>query len=454
MATIVLRSQKGEPLTFSEVDSNFTELNDDLADRYTKAEADARYVQGTTQTENTFTATAGQTAFTLSEAAASSSSIMVTVDGVVQPTSAYSLSMDGLTLTLAEAPGNGASVRVLILGVAGSTNAPGDDTVTTVKLRDGAVTAAKLDDGAVTTAKLAFDGGPLSGMRNAIINGNFDIWQRGTSAVGSGFRADRFNAYLTTGSSFLQERYELTDSQRDAIGYGARYAWAGAIFDTTSSIQLVQPIEGVNSFAGQQVTVSFWAFVSTGTCTISGNLFQYFGTGGSPSSTVFNSLALSTATVTTTLTKITATITLPSISGKTLGSNGDDYLGFLLDRPAGVASFLFIAQVQVEAGPVATPFERRPIGTELALCQRYFEIFSANNRYYATVGGEVSNVPLFWTPKRATPTLAQFAAGSAFNLSSTSFTASDSVSGRMENVTAGTGDSLVHNVKISASAEL
>jgi hypothetical protein len=31
-----------------------------------------------------------------------------------------------------------------------------------------------------------------------------------------------------------------------------------------------------------------------------------------------------------------------------------------------------IAQVQIEPGPVATPFEQRPIGTELALCQRYF----------------------------------------------------------------------------------
>jgi len=267
------------------------------------------------------------------------------------------------------------------------------------------ITSRIIQDGAVTNADLAFDGGPLSGMRNAIINGNFDIWQRGTSAVGSGFRADRFNAYLTTGSSFLQERYELTDSQRDAIGYGARYAWAGAIFDTTSSIQLVQPIEGVNSFAGQQVTVSFWAFVSTGTCTISGNLFQYFGTGGSPSSTVFNSLALSTATVTTTLTKITATITLPSISGKTLGSNGDDYLGFLLDRPAGVASFLFIAQVQVEAGPVATPFERRPIGTERALCQRYFQFVTVGTRGYQNAGFSIGLDYNFVVPMRGVPTL-------------------------------------------------
>ena len=146
---VELSAALGDDANFAATVANsLAEIDQELADRYTKAEADARFVQGTTQTENTFTATAGQTAFTLSEAAASSSSIMVTVDGVVQPTSAYSLSMDGLTLTLAEAPGNGAAVRVLILGVAGNTNAPGDDTVTTVKLRDGAVTPVKLSPGA------------------------------------------------------------------------------------------------------------------------------------------------------------------------------------------------------------------------------------------------------------------------------------------------------------------
>jgi hypothetical protein len=40
------------------------------------------------------------------------------------------------------------------------------------------------------------------------------------------------------------------------------------------------------------------------------------------------------------------------------------------DTTAG--DFLYITDVQLEAGSTATDFERRPIGTELALCQRYF----------------------------------------------------------------------------------
>lgn len=54
-----------------------------------------------------------------------------------------------------------------------------DSAVTTPKIQNGAVTAVKIADGTVTNAKLAFDGGPLSGFRNVIINGNFDLWQRG-----------------------------------------------------------------------------------------------------------------------------------------------------------------------------------------------------------------------------------------------------------------------------------
>ena len=89
-------------------------------------------------------------------------------------------------------------------------------------------------NGSATANVSSINNGPLAGMRNAIINGNFDIWQRGTSAVGNGFRADRFNAYLTAGTSFLQERYTLTDAQRNVIGYSARYALACFIGDKES----------------------------------------------------------------------------------------------------------------------------------------------------------------------------------------------------------------------------
>ena len=62
---------------------------------------------------------------------------------------------------------------------------------------------------------------------------------------------------------------------------------------------------------------------------------------------------------------------VPSISGKTLGSNGDDYITVHF-QPDGTAEAFDVAQVQLEPGPAATAFDRRGIGQELALCQRYF----------------------------------------------------------------------------------
>lgn len=150
-----------DPNFAATVTNSIAAINTELANRYTKAESDARYVQGAVQTEMVFTAGLNQTAYTLTTGVINKASALVTVDGVVQPTSEYSLSMDGLTLTLSEAPAQGAKVRVLALGVA-SAGAPADDTVTTAKLRDGALAAttaglAKMADGffSATTAALA-----------------------------------------------------------------------------------------------------------------------------------------------------------------------------------------------------------------------------------------------------------------------------------------------------------
>jgi hypothetical protein len=75
----------------------------------------------------------------------------------------------------------------------------------------------------------------------------------------------------------------------------------------------------------------------------------------------------------------------PSISGKTLGTDNNSSLGLNIWFDAGSdynsrtdslgqqSGTFDIAQVQVEPGAVATTFERRPIGMELSLCQRYFQ---------------------------------------------------------------------------------
>lgn len=151
-----LAAAMGDDPNFAATVTNQLALKADSSNVYSKAEADARYVQGSTQTEMVFIATANQSVFTLSTAVINKPSALVTVDGVVQPTSEYSLNMAGTELTLSEGVPVGTIVRVLALGVA-SAGAPADDTITTIKLRDLAVTAAKLADSAVVAAKLATD---------------------------------------------------------------------------------------------------------------------------------------------------------------------------------------------------------------------------------------------------------------------------------------------------------
>ncbi len=239
-------------------------------------------------------------------------------------------------------------------------------------------------DGTATATVSAINGGPLAGMRNAIINGNFDIWQRGTSQTGGGYgSADRWFTNLNT-SAVTVSRQTFTLGQTDVPNEPTFYCrWVvSSVANTSGAVVPTHKIESVRTFAGQQVTVSFWAKADA-TKNIAIEFAQNFGTGGSPSAEV-TSIGVTKKQLTTSWQKITHTVTLPSITGKTLGSDGNDHLGLFIWFDAGSdfnsrtdslgqqSGTFDIAQVQVEAGPVATPFERRPIGTELALCQRYY----------------------------------------------------------------------------------
>ena len=210
---------------------------------------------------------------------------------------------------------------------------------------------------------------PISGFRNAIINGDFNIWQRGTSinltAATSTYLADRFNLYMDTNAGTVNySRQPFTPGNyipgNESL-YFARISTGGNCFLSFSHL-----IEGVETFAGRTVTVSFWARTSTAK-TFSTMIRQNFGVGGS--AVVDKRISYTTST---SWQRFTFTFTLDSISGKTIGSSS-----YLLLQPieygASTGNFTYdIWGVQVELGPVATPFERRPIATELLMCQRYF----------------------------------------------------------------------------------
>jgi len=234
---------------------------------------------------------------------------------------------------------------------------------------------------------------PYTGFRNAIINGDFRINQRAWSSTsGSGgtisgtYGFDRWQIVASGGT-------ETMSSQTFTVGSPAATGYESATFVrlTTSGQSassdygvLRQYIEDVRTFANSAVTVSFWAKASSGTPKIAVDLTQDFGSGGSPSAQV-NTYA-GQVTLSTSWARYSVTVSNPNINGKTIGTTANtSALALLLWISAGSnfssrTGSLGIQNttidfwgVQVERGSVATPFEQRTIGAELALCQRYYE---------------------------------------------------------------------------------
>jgi len=305
------------------------------------------------------------------------------------------------------------SASAAIAGTKISPNFGSQNVVTTGDVQVKDVVAS----GDVQTGSI--NGGPLAGMRNAIINGNFDIWQRGTSFTGNEFGADRW-FHRRIGTTHTTSRQAFTLGQTDVPNEPTYFCRTvvTSVAGASNIAALEQQIESVRTLANQQVTVSFWAKADA-TKNIAVEMLQNFGTTGSPSASV-TGIGTTKVSVGTSWQKITVTANLPSISGKTLGSDNNDRLALVIWFDAGSdfnartdslgqqSGTFDIAQVQVEAGPVATPFERRPIGTELALCQRYYEK-SAGAVGFGTMPGSTTGFRqltyYFKVEKRATPSV-------------------------------------------------
>jgi hypothetical protein len=222
---------------------------------------------------------------------------------------------------------------------------------------------------------------------NAIINGAFEINQRNySSSTDGGFGFDRWQI-SQAGGTVTGSSQTFTPGAAPLAGLEARNFQRIVVSGQSASgnlAALLQRIEGTRTFAGQTVTVSFYAKSGSGTPKIGIEIDQSFGTGGSPSSPV--NVPLTAVTISTSWTRYTATITLPSISGKTIGTDSNDNLVVLLwvsagsdfstrSSAIGIQNNTFeIWGVQLEAGSVANPFRRNAnsLQGELAACQRYY----------------------------------------------------------------------------------
>lgn len=238
----------------------------------------------------------------------------------------------------------------------------------------------------------------VGGRKNLIINGGFDVWQRGTSLAGANkYLADRW--FNTT--SGTQSRQTFTVGQTD-VPHNPTYYYR-QVTGSTEWYETRQKIENVALTSGREVTLSYWMKGSSA-FTNAPYRVQNFGSGGSSEV----SAALTTASVTTSWAKYTQTFTLPSVSGKTIGASS--YLQIHILRANLNNITVDIANVQLEYGNTATDFEQRSYGEELALCQRYYhQIYPMNGSSYASVLGFNQNEAVghnpFPTTMRASPTI-------------------------------------------------
>jgi hypothetical protein len=211
-------------------------------------------------------------------------------------------------------------------------------------------------------ANLAEAAGSGFAFRNRLINGAMDIWQRGTTFTAGGYGPDRWALQVAGTCTLTQESSDVPS--------GARYALKWTTGASSSYGQIRQFLEQLNviPLRGQTVTASAMVKISSG---FSGTLtFEIYYNPTSDSASAGGWVGCTYSVVgtptSTGYTKITATFTVPS---NAVGL----YIGVVPTAAQSSGVTAYISQVQLEPGATATPFENRFYGTELMLCQRYYQ---------------------------------------------------------------------------------
>ena len=232
-----------------------------------------------------------------------------------------------------------------------------------ITISGSGITSANIADGTITTDDiLASDVSSLkSGRKNLIINGAMDVWQRGTSTTSIGasyYTADRFWTYNPGSNS-------ITQSSDVPSGEGFIYSlnFPTSINAFGQAIEL--PAQGKTMLrANTSYTVSFWAKADSSADSTTDIRYRNAKANGSGN---INISANNPNTITTTWERHSFTFNTGSVAP----ASTNNILDF--EMSVGNLTNFKITGVQLELGSVATDFEHRSYGEELALCQRYFQ---------------------------------------------------------------------------------
>jgi hypothetical protein len=244
--------------------------------------------------------------------------------------------------------------------------------------------------------------GHIEAGKNFLINGGFDIWQRGTSSTASSTygTADRWYQLIESGSgTWAQETTVVPTGSTYSLKFTA---------SATSSIYPIQAIESINAtrLAGQRVTFSGQVAASTSTA-MSMIVSHSSATDVSPGGSWTNLTAVSGGTATptsTTFVPISGVYDIPSTAKS---------IRVIIRTTSSIATSVVVywGNLQLEIGSVPTTFSRAGgnIQGELSACMRYYERRTYNQVCYPYVGQAFIStavlIPITYSEKRGTPTL-------------------------------------------------
>lgn len=259
---------------------------------------------------------------------------------------------------------------------------------------------------ATSTTLSALNGGQFGGFRNRFINGGMAIDQRNNGAS----QSIATGSYVYTIDRWFSSASGATVTGQRVAGSGStqyRYQLTGAA--SVTGITFGQRIEQINCYdmAGQTVTLGVdlanSVLTTVNWAAYYANTANTFGTLASPTVT---SIASGSFTVTSTVTRYNAQISIPAAA--TTG------IQIIFSVGAQTSGTWTIGNAQLEVSSVATPFEQRMVTAELAMCQRYYwdPAFGQSSpvAFYATTWGTAaaaytSNGMSFPVTMWASPTL-------------------------------------------------
>ena len=304
---------------------------------------------------------------------------------------------------------------------------------------------------AVTLAQSASANTTVS-FKNRLINGDFEIWQRGTAQafITAGvYLADRW-----TCMGFQQARHQRVSVASPVAGMTARFAMRVSSSPNSDNgsggtrMDLSQKIENINSYdlAGQTITYSYWIRFSSATFTsianstnsafLSFNSYLASSTTNTDAATSTDSIGsvngqrvIANGSLPTTWTKITQTATIPAGANNVALRLQFQALGSTTNPED---NWYEVTELQIELGSSPTAFDHRPYPVELMLCQRYCVVigptagpqnYSDNYYRFAIVavgesGGSATTIFQYPVLMRVTPS---FSATGAFQLYDGSF---------------------------------